>query len=150
MRDGIGTFGDRDIHHRFGDARACDRCPQKIATFVNRIRLDHRENVVRSEVLFEIADETFRGTGGKRFGLKPVELVALADIRAIRDDLRIVFLLEPKQQDRGIKTTRVSDDDFHDGAEPNTKPRDGQGKQTPQEPEARSIGIIHPAIRVWH
>ncbi len=51
----------------------------------------------------------------RALGFEAVEFVALADVRAIGDDFGIVFGFEPEEEDRGIKTSGVGDDDFHEG-----------------------------------
>src|SRR5271166_2143218 len=44
-----------------------------------------------------------------------MKLLLLPDVGAERYDLGIICLLDPFQDDRRIKSSRISDDDFHAG-----------------------------------
>ncbi len=113
--DGIGPFGEGDLNHVVGDAGAGDGGAEEVAALVNRASLDHGENVIGGEVFLEVADEALGGAGAEGLGFEAVEFVALADIGAVGDDFRVVFCFQPEQEDGGIKTSRVGDDDFHEG-----------------------------------
>ncbi len=96
--DGIGSLGDGDFDHVCGDAGAGDGSAEQVAAFIDRASLDHGEDVVFREVLFEIADVAFGSAGGEGFGFEAIEFVALADICAVGDDFRVVFLFEPEEE----------------------------------------------------
>jgi len=111
--DGVGSFLEGDVDHAFGDTWAGDGGAEKVAAFIDSVRLEHGEDVVAGELFLLIVDVALGCTGGEGFCLKAVEFVALAAIGAVCDDLSVVFFFEPEEEDGGIKASGVCDDDFH-------------------------------------
>ena len=81
--------------------------------FVDRAALQHREDEVARELFVEVVDDALAGAGGDGLGLETVELLLLADVGAVADDFGFVGLLDPFDDDRGVETSRIRDDNFH-------------------------------------
>ena len=72
MGDGIGLLGERHIEHTLRDTGARDRGAEEIASLVNRICLEHGEDIVPGKCFPEIADKAFAGSRIEGFFLKAV------------------------------------------------------------------------------
>ena len=66
--DGVSAFGKGNIEHTFDDARAGDGGSKEVAAFVDGVGLEHRENVVGSELFLEIADVALGSAGREGLG----------------------------------------------------------------------------------
>lgn len=110
--DGVGVFAEGDFDHAFGDAGSGDGGAEEVLAFVDGTGLEHGEDVIAGEFLAEVADEALGGAGGGGFFFEAVEFFFLADVGAVGDDLALVLVFEPGEEDRGIQTAGVRDNDF--------------------------------------
>ena len=114
MRDGIGLLGAGDLHHALGDQRTRDAGAEEILAFIDRSGLDDRVDEVAGELFLQVVDVDLRCACGLRLLGQSTQLIVLADIGAERDDFGLIRVLDPGQQDGGVETTGVSENDlFH-------------------------------------
>ncbi len=100
--DGVGPFGNRNVKHALDDAGAGDGGSEEVAAFVYGIGLEHGEDVVGGKFFLEVADVALGSAGCESLGLESVEFFALADVGTVGDNFSIIFLLEPKKENRGV------------------------------------------------
>ena len=103
MGDGLSLFLPGNLDHAFGDERAGDAGAQEILALIERARLEHGEDEVAGEFLLQVGDITPGRAGAFGLGFEAVEFFLLPDVGAERDDLRVILLLEPCQDDGGIE-----------------------------------------------
>src|SRR5690606_31580106 len=60
-----------------------------------------------------VDDVALRGAGAPRLRLQALRFLFLAEVDAQGDDLRVVRLLEPFEDDGGIETTGIGQNDLH-------------------------------------
>ena len=113
MGDGVGLFLEGDFHLGLGDERTRDGGAEIILALVNRVGADHRVDVVFGELLDQIEGVVLGGAGGLGLLVEALEFLFLADVGRESDDLGVVGFLEPFDDDGGVETTGVSEDDFH-------------------------------------
>ena len=118
MRYGVGLFGFGDGEVGLGDERTGDGGAEVILAFVDRVGAQHRVDVVAGKLLDQVHRVVGAGTG--LFGLigQTIQLFFLADIGGKGDDLSVVVIFEPADQDRGVEAARIGEDDFHAGNSP--------------------------------
>src|SRR5262249_39183041 len=75
---------------------------------VHRARLDRRENVVRQELLPQVVDDDLARAGLIRLLDNRVEVVSLADVRHIGDDVVVIVFFQPRNDDGGVEASRIS------------------------------------------
>ncbi len=112
--DRIGAGFPGDVNQVLGDQRAGDRGAEQVDTFVDRIGAEHREDEILDELLADVLDVDF--LDAEHFGLLAgrLELFALAEVGGEGDDFRAEFGLQPLQDDRGVETARIGENDlFH-------------------------------------
>jgi hypothetical protein len=61
--------------------------------------LKHRENEIARELILQILDVTFGRTGAERLLLEAIEFFFLPNVRAESDDLGVIRLPQPPQND---------------------------------------------------
>ena len=114
VRDRIGAdyLGDLDL--LLGDERARDRGTQQILALVERVGTEHRKDIVADEFLAQILDEDILRLHAQHLGLAPrrLDLLALAQVSREGHNLRVIFGLQPFQDDRGVEPTRISEHHF--------------------------------------
>ena len=107
VADGIRALLLCDIDKCLRDARTCMAGTEQIL-LVYRARLHGRNDVVVNIVVGKIEDIELGGTGLECLLLQTVKLVCLTDVTRDRDDLAIVVvLLQPRNNDRCIKSARI-------------------------------------------
>ncbi len=79
----------------------------------NRAGLKHRKNEISREFFLKIFDDAFRSAGLERFIFETCKLFLLADVGAKRDDLRPIIIFEPTENDGGIESARICENDLH-------------------------------------
>ena len=114
MSDRVCTGFTGDFDQSFCDQRTGDTGAQQIFTFINRIGPEHREHEIANEFLTQVVDENvFRfDTEFKGFLTGRVEFFALSEIGCEGDHFTLVCVLQPFQDDRGIQTARIGQDNF--------------------------------------
>jgi hypothetical protein len=110
--EGVAVFSAGDVDHAFGDDGAGDAGAEEVLAFIDGSGLEHGEDEVAGEFFAEVADDAFAGTGGEGFFFEAVELFFLADIGAVGDDFGVIGLLEPLEENGGVETTGIGEDDF--------------------------------------
>ena len=108
-----GRFGSGDLDHALGDQWPGDARAQEILSLVQRSCLHHGKDKITGKFLSQIVHLTVGRSRGERLGFEAVEFLRLTHIGAEGDDLRAVGFLEPVEDDGGIQSTRIRDDDFH-------------------------------------
>ena len=112
VADGVCALLDGDVRQRLGDAGTCEAGAQQVV-FVLCAKLQGGEDVVLDKVLLQVEDVQLGGAGLLGFLLQTVQLGALTDIAGDGDDLAVVVvLLQPGNDDGGIQTARVSQNNF--------------------------------------
>ena len=114
MRHRVGADGARDLDLALGDQRARDRGAEEIDAFIERVRAEHREDIVAHEFLAQILDEDLADPQHFGLGACRLDFLALADIGGEGDDLRVVAVLQPAQDDRGVEPAGIGQHDFFD------------------------------------
>ena len=113
MSDGVGLLGQCNLHHALGNEGARDAGAEEILPLVHGSRLHHREDEITGELGLKIVDVALGGSGPEGLGLEPLEFLLLADVGAECDHLRGIGFLDPVEDDGGIQTSRIGNDDFH-------------------------------------
>ena len=114
VRDGVCTLGQRDLGQLLADDGPCKRGAEQVF-FIFRVHHDGRDDNLVAHLVGEIGDNQLARAGLDGLFLQSVQLVALTDISRDGDDLRIVvMLLQPRDDDRGIKAARIGQNDFFD------------------------------------
>ncbi len=107
-------LGDLDL--LLGDQRARDRGAEQILAFVERVRPEHRVDVLAHEFLAQILDEDVLRLDAEeqRLVARGLELLALAEVGREGDDLAAIGGLQPLENDRGVEPARIGEHDFLD------------------------------------
>ena len=111
--DCVGALLLGDLNQPFRDDRPRKGGAQQVFALVDRARLDGRDDKIVDEFLGEVLDVAFGGARLDRLLLKPLELAhALPDVGRDRNHLTAVMLLEPGDDDRGVQTAGIRQNDF--------------------------------------
>ena len=113
VRDGVGLLGLGDLDHPFGDEGTGDAGAEEILAFVNRSGAHDREDKVAGEFLLQVIDVNFRRAGFPGLPVETVEFLLLADVGTEGDHLRAVLFLDPREQNRGVESARIGQNNFH-------------------------------------
>jgi hypothetical protein len=110
----VGPGLGRDLDLALGDQRARDRRTQQVHPLVQRVRPEHREDVIAHELLAQILDIDF--PDAQHLGLLAgrLQLLALAQIGGEGHHLAAVGILQPAQDNGGIQPARIGQHDFLD------------------------------------
>ena len=105
-----------DLDESLRDQRACDRGAEEVLAFVDRVGAEHREDEVAHELLADVlnVDVLDGDTHLKRLGPSGFDLFSLPKVGGEGDDLCVVGLLQPTQDDGGVETTAVGEYNLHD------------------------------------
>jgi hypothetical protein len=103
----------RNLHHALGDQRTRDGGAQQIAALIDRARADHGKYEVARELLAQIVHVALQRAALLRLGLETLQLLFLAHVRGEADDFRLIRLLDPLEDDRGVQTARIRQYNFH-------------------------------------
>ena len=114
MGDGIGAGLRGDLDQALGDQRPGDGGAEQIDAFIEGIGAEHREDEIADEFLAQVLDIDF--LDAQQLGLLAgrLQLATLAQIGGEGHDLGAIFGLQPFQDDRGVETARIGEDDFLD------------------------------------
>jgi hypothetical protein len=104
------------------DDRPRDGGAEHVQPLVERVRAEHREQEVPHELLAQVALHVLRGAGLLRLLVEAAHLLALAEVGAEGDDLRLVVLDEPPEDDARVEAAGVGEHDLLHGL--------GQGKRS--------------------
>ena len=119
VADRVGADRPGDLDLALGDQRPGDRGAEQILALVDRVRPEHREDVVADELLAQILDEDVLRPDAEQLRLAPrrLDLLALAEVGGEGDDLGAIFGLKPFEDDRGVEPARISEHDLLGGGE---------------------------------
>ncbi len=112
--DGIGSVFNRGADHAFGNAGAGDGGAEEVLPFIDGTGLDHGEDEIFGEGVFEISDDAFGGTGLESFFFEPVEFFLLPDVGTVGDHFGLIGVFQPSEKDGGVETTGVGHQYFFD------------------------------------
>ena len=112
VTDGIRADLMRNLNLTFGNQRPRDGCAEQIKPFVKRIGAKHRKDEIADKFFAQIVDENLFDAGGFGFAARGFQLFALAQIGRESDNFAAFFLLQPFQDDRGVQTAGIGQDDF--------------------------------------
>jgi hypothetical protein len=116
MTDRIGAdlFGDLDLF--LGDQRTGNGGAQQIDAFIDRVGAEHGEDEIADELLTQVLDEDVAGLDaqGQRLLAGGLDLLALPQISGEGDDFGAIFCLQPFQDDRGVQSAGIGENDFLD------------------------------------
>ena len=108
VREGVRPLLQRGEHLAVGEQRPGERGAEQVVVLVHRAGGEGRVGVVADELLTQVLDDALAGAGGERLAPHRLQVVALAHVAAIGDDLRAaVVLLDPGDDDRGIEPPGV-------------------------------------------
>ena len=114
MADGVGAGLAGDLDLLLGDQRPGDGGAEQVHALVERVGAEHREHVVADELLAQVLDEDVVRLDAEHLGLRArrLQLLALAEVGGEGDDLGLVGLLQPLQDDRGVEAARIGEHDL--------------------------------------
>ena len=114
MADGICTLLDGDISQCLGDARTCKAGAQQVILVLSA-ELQGGEDVVLDEILLQVQHVQLGSAGGLCLFFQAVQLSALTHVTGNSNDLAVVVVfLQPGNDDGGVQTAGVSQNDFFD------------------------------------
>ena len=89
------------------------RSAEQVLLFIDRAGLNGGIDIIRDKGLLQVLDVQLGGAGLERLLLEAVQLRALTDVAGDGNDLAVVVvLLEPRDNDRGIQTARIRQDNL--------------------------------------
>lgn len=113
--DVLGTLFGGNSDHFLGDARSGNRGTEKVSAFVDGIRFDAVENVIGNEFLSQVSDDALTGADSEGLGFNGREVfLELTNVGAEGDDVESLFA-QPFENNGGIETTRVGEDELRFG-----------------------------------
>jgi len=112
VADRIRADHPRDLDLALGDQRPRDRRAEQVQPLVQRVRPHHREDVILDELLAQIVDEDVLGLdpGLLRLAPRRFQFLALPEIGGEGDDLALIGLLQPLEDDAGVEAARIGED----------------------------------------
>jgi hypothetical protein len=116
MRHRVGADFLRDFDLLLRNQRPRDRGPEQILPFVQRVRAEHRENVLAHKLLAQIFDEDVLRFDAEeeRLVARGRELLALPEIGRKGHDLAAISGLQPLQDDGGVEPAGIGQHHFLD------------------------------------
>ena len=112
MADGVSTLFDGDVGQSLGDAGTREAGAQQVV-LVLCAKLQGGEDVVLNEVFLQVQHIQLGSAGLLGLFFQAVQLGALAHIAGNSDDFAVVVVLfQPGNDDGGIQTARVSQNNF--------------------------------------
>jgi A/G-specific adenine glycosylase len=112
VRDGRGAFLQGNFDHPLGNDGAGEGCAEQILALIYGPRLQCGPDEVRHELLFQILDVYLACARPYGLFIEWGEFLALAHVRGHRDDLTVIVLFEPRDNDGRIQPAGISEDDF--------------------------------------
>ena len=123
MGHGIGVDHLGDLDLALGDQRPGDARSEEIGPLIQGVGAKHRKHEVPDELLAQILDEDLLDAEQLRLLPRRLELLALADVGGEGDDLAAIGLLQPAENDGGVQTAGIGEDDTLDRWCHETMPR---------------------------
>ena len=114
VRHGVGANLVGDLDLALGDQRARDRRAEQVLAFVQGVGAEHREHEIAHELFAQVVDEDLLHAELACLGARRCEFLALADVGGEGHDLAVVSLLQPREDDGGVETAGICQNDFLD------------------------------------
>ena len=112
VADGVCAFLDGDVGQSLCDAGTCEAGTQQVV-LVLCAELQGGEDVVLDEVLLQVEDVQLGSAGSLGLLFQTVQLSTLTHVAGDSDDFAVVVVLfQPGNDDGGIQTARVSQNNF--------------------------------------
>ena len=114
VRNSVCAFLFGNLHLVLRDERTGERSAQEVGAFVLCTGTDGRPNVVFEEFLLEVENVALAGTGSESLLFEGLGIreVVLTEVGGESDHFAIVVFLEPGDDDAGIESTAVSEDNL--------------------------------------
>ncbi len=106
--EAVGAELQRNFRLALGDDGPGHGSAEEIGVFVDGAGAECRPDVVADQIF----DDRGRSAGGERFFSRGFQIFLLADVPDDGDDFAAVILLEPGNDDGGVKTAGVSENNF--------------------------------------
>ena len=104
MSDGFCAFFEGDLDLVFGNHRTGNRRAEQILVFVDRARLDGGEDKIADELFAQVAYDDLLCPCFIGLVDNSVDVFALTDVGDHGDDVHAIVFVQPRNDDRGIKT----------------------------------------------
>ena len=124
--DGVRALGAGHRHLPLRDQRPGEGGAEEVAGLVGGVGAQHGEHEVADELLAEIDDVDRARPGPDGLLADGDQLLGLAEVGGVGDDLGAVGLLEPGQDDRGVESAGVCEDDLLRSAHPFIRSSSGE------------------------
>ena len=112
VADGVCAFLDGDVGQSLCDAGTCEAGAQQVVLILCA-ELQGGEDVVFDEVLLQVEDVQLGSAGSLSLLFQTVQLSTLTHVAGDSDDFAVVVILfQPGNDDGGIQTARVSQNNF--------------------------------------
>src|ERR1700676_290338 len=112
MRKSVGAEFQRDFRLALPEHRASHGGAQQISVLVDGAGAKGRPDVIAHEFFTEVFDVGGGGTRGEGFFARGFEIFLLADVADHGDHFAAVVFLEPRNDDGGVQTSGIGEDDF--------------------------------------
>ena len=114
VSNSVSAFLFGDLYLVLGDERASERRTEEIRTFVLSTGANGRPNVFFKEFLLEVENVALGSTGLESLFFESlcVREVILAEVGCECNHFDVVGFLEPRNDDGGVKSTAIGEDDF--------------------------------------
>ena len=112
MGHGIGAFLAGDVHKGLGDERAGNGGSQQVAVFVAGRATHHGKHKVLGHFFAQIKHIGLGSAGFERLFFHARKVFGLAEVGGNGNDLALVGLDEPFEDNRSIKPARIGENDF--------------------------------------
>jgi hypothetical protein len=98
-----------DFDQPLGDQGSRDRGAKQIKTLIQRIGPEHRKHEIPHELFAQILDMDvfFLDPQQQRLGARGFQFFALTEVGGEGHHFAAIFVLQPFQDNRGIKTPRI-------------------------------------------
>ena len=106
--DGVGAFRLTDLDQLFRHQRSRHGGAQHILSFIDRIGLQRRPDIIGDELFSQIDGDGLDGAGGHGLLLDRVEIFFLSGVAADGDDVIVVFLRQPLHNDGRVQPAGIS------------------------------------------
>ena len=112
MRDRVCAFAQRNFHLVLGDHWPSERSSEQILVLVDCARLERRKYVTGEKFLAQVFDDHLAGAGVIGLLHDCFDVIFLPDIADHGNDVVVVILFQPRNDDGGIESTGIGENDF--------------------------------------
>src|SRR5690606_38246333 len=104
---GVGSLAAGDLDLAFCDDRPCQGGTEKVCALIDGVGFQCSPDIFFNELFAKVFDIKLGGAGGECLLFEALELLALADVGAITNDLAAVGLFYPEQHRGGVEAAGV-------------------------------------------